>query len=1363
MNSPTIHRDPMESSSNSMALRKEEIDPEVSSSSTFFVEKDQVNGYIQCLTTFHFNSGESTTNLTQETNVLSKDLNEKNNALAKLRVIFDKYLECATLLDPHLESIVTSLSKHACLIIHELYNQITSSESTEKLKKSDCSIQVEYLKRILSAIYSVAKVRGRKHIQRFLSHDASDVEPVLFILRYMEQFTDVEDTGFGRQAYQWESVYTLLLWLGMLSLVPFDLNTIDSTFRNDSARTNTEPSLSQTDRSLISSMIHSTKKHLNDTGPTREAAAWALASLLSRPDLEEKELESFVLFSGDVMKRYLKSDELIGTEDEVSIFQVMGVVLTMATIFKTGSRSNLMKRHLKCIEKVWEQAILVAEHASPKKKSSSLGGGSSSGALMLRKLLVKFFARVGSSYLPPKVASWRYQRGKRSLLENLASSTKDSLVTDDHDSKPAMNDIYTDFFIIPDQVEDSMAQLIHSLTDPATTVRWSCAKGIGRVTERLPAICADDVLDALLDLCSNIEDDNAWHGTCLALAELARRGLLLPRRLDEVIPIVIKAIQYDVPRGQHSVGSHVRDSACYTCWAFSRAYSPSVLKPFVDDLSKAIVIASLFDREINCRRAASASFQECVGRQGADNFLNGIAILTAADYFSLGNRVDAYTSVALQVADFDTYRRPIIDHLFQEKLFHWDADIRTLSSKSLQRLTLLEPTYFVQTVLPHLVECATNDNLCVRHGAVQGIAEITVALSESEQYQAFYASSTSSSITNLVFEIEKKRLYRGRGGEIMRSAVSLLIQRISQANLHLSVKQQLGLLDTLDTNLRHPNEVIQIAAGSALYYLMRNYFPVGVNGPSKRLQKRVIHSYIDAIITEDNPAVTRGFTLALGCLPSKLLACDSTTLDKVLCCLIQSSNHSSLVGGQADAETRRNSIRSLVQICEEVGIGIFQNLASSQVALTKSQLLQVFDACFSAMNDYSTDRRGDVGSWTRMAAMTGLEKLCYLSVRSSNIPQGSLPAQSHSCIVQVPRLTERFWTLMSNSNQNILNDYSSHKSEGATIECFFDDILCNKVIGVFLKQLSEKLDAVRNHAGNCIHRLLTSNKPRIPFIDKRELLQEALSIDGHNKNWSSPEETYPLLMKAINIDTFYDYIIDGMVISVGGLTESVARYSTKALLEYIRALKKSKASFKISKIAFSLIRLFEEQQKNQRVILPLLVTLDKLISHGCLAELIHNNTGQFAEKLATCVRREAQNCQNINRIIALIPVTLGLLDCSDKKVVESLLLFLLRLLVHKFPRVRRHVAEQFYIKLVEDCSFLTFQDNCGSVIDMLAKVRWDRELGPPANIRQERNKIANLLEISLTERDRIGTEKKRELKVNDEFESYASLVHTTGR
>ena len=75
------------------------------------------------------------------------------------------------------------------------------------------------------------------------------------------------------------------------------------------------------------------------------------------------------------------------------------------------------------------------------------------------------------------------------------------------------------------------------------------------------------------------ESDHLWHGGCLALAELARRGLLLPSHLEEVVPLVTRALLFDQRRGAHSVGAHVRDAACYVCWAFARAYSPEVRAP----------------------------------------------------------------------------------------------------------------------------------------------------------------------------------------------------------------------------------------------------------------------------------------------------------------------------------------------------------------------------------------------------------------------------------------------------------------------------------------------------------------------------------------------------------------------------------------------------------------------------------------------------------------------------------------------------------------------------------------------------------------------------------------------------------------
>ena len=122
----------------------------------------------------------------------------------------------------------------------------------------------------------------------------------------------------------------------------------------------------------------------------------------------------------------------------------------------------------------------------------------------------------------------------------------------------------------------------------------------------------------------------------------------MPERLDSFIPILERALIYDINLGTHSIGSHVRDAACYVVWSFARAYSPEIMKPHVATLSNKLIVVSLFDREVNIRRAASATFQEAVGRQG--NFPHGIEILTEADYFTLSNRVNAYINVSCFIA-----------------------------------------------------------------------------------------------------------------------------------------------------------------------------------------------------------------------------------------------------------------------------------------------------------------------------------------------------------------------------------------------------------------------------------------------------------------------------------------------------------------------------------------------------------------------------------------------------------------------------------------------------------------------------------------------------------------------------------------
>lgn len=60
----------------------------------------------------------------------------------------------------------------------------------------------------------------------------------------------------------------------------------------------------------------------------------------------------------------------------------------------------------------------------------------------------------------------------------------------------------------------------------------------------------------------------------------------------------LQALHYDVRRGPHSVGSHVRDAAAYVTWAFARAYSSVLLKEHLREIAPALLTIACYDREV---------------------------------------------------------------------------------------------------------------------------------------------------------------------------------------------------------------------------------------------------------------------------------------------------------------------------------------------------------------------------------------------------------------------------------------------------------------------------------------------------------------------------------------------------------------------------------------------------------------------------------------------------------------------------------------------------------------------------------------------------------------------------------------------
>ncbi|KAG9337874.1 hypothetical protein JZ751_027526 [Albula glossodonta] len=534
----------------------------------------------------------------------------------------------------------------------------------------------------------------------------------------------------------WETRYMLLLWLSMTCLIPFDLSRLDGHLTS-------EPGLAR--EPIMDRILAVAKSYLTVSDKSRDAASMLVSKFVTRPDVKLKRLGDFLDWSLTAMSQ--ASD--LTMEGTVVLD---GVLQSLAQLFKHGKREDFL-----------QYAPTVLQYLDKRRLSES-------NQAMLRKLGVKLVQRLGLTFLKPRLAKWRYQRGSRSLAANLSSKTT---VTENPqlDLEPAGQE---DDYDIPEEIENVIEQLLVGLKDKETIVRWSAAKGIGRVTGRLPKDLADE------------ETDNAWHGGCLALAELGRRGLLLPSRLSDVVPVILKALTYDEKRGACSVGSNVRDAACYVCWAFARAYEPTELKPFVNQIASALLITTVFDRNVNCRRAASAAFQENVGRQGT--FPHGIDILTAADYFAVGNLNNCYLSISIYIASFPEYTRPLIDHLVARKVNHWNGGIRELASKALHNLTPQAPDYMANTVLPQLLPMATGLDMHGRHGAILACAEITHALykltAKTDRPVTDILSSDSVEGLKVIHQkLFDRKQYRGFGGELMRPAVCALIEKLSLSRM----------------------------------------------------------------------------------------------------------------------------------------------------------------------------------------------------------------------------------------------------------------------------------------------------------------------------------------------------------------------------------------------------------------------------------------------------------------------------------------------------------------------------------------------------------------------------------------------------
>ena len=181
----------------------------------------------------------------------------------RVSAVVERYQEFGQLLDPHLEGWIAPLA----------------SVLRAQARAGDAADMV-LVQRVSRVLHTFATVRGYKTVVKFFPHEARDLEPVVGLLvksrdARLAASTLEEADELGTA---WETRATLILWLSILVLIPFDLVTVDSAVEDAAAAAEAPPVVMRILRLCQD-------EYLSDPGIVRDRAAYLLARLLTRPDM----------------------------------------------------------------------------------------------------------------------------------------------------------------------------------------------------------------------------------------------------------------------------------------------------------------------------------------------------------------------------------------------------------------------------------------------------------------------------------------------------------------------------------------------------------------------------------------------------------------------------------------------------------------------------------------------------------------------------------------------------------------------------------------------------------------------------------------------------------------------------------------------------------------------------------------------------------------------------------------------------------------------------------------------------------------------------------------------------------------------
>lgn len=834
----------------------------------------------------------------------------------------------------------------------------------------------------------LCNIRGVKIISRFLNNEPRYLEQMLTTFVEWETActspvyrdetlppaaTAISDANHLVHQMNWEERYIILLWISHLLLAPFPLETLSSESQRPPTGILTDPEgLEATELPSVARTILSICfKYIQSPGKERDAATLLLARLALRVDMQR--LGLLASLHAWVFKLLKPQNEQIPP-----LHACLGALSFVSRLHSAGQTEDLAPYILPTftvILKLTEGNDGVCLTL----RSSALA----------RKTIIKILRSIVVCLLnvPDKL---------NELVPQLNGDT------------------------ISMVLENFIDYLLLSLNDTDNPVRFAASKALSLTALNLEPEMASDVIEAVLDsLNENIlyekpdgtlvtpaeaksagtqhfkrnvsaVDPLRWQGLILTLAHLLFRRAAPSFLMKQVVRCLIEGLDFEQRSSTgSSVGSGIRDAACFGLWSLSRKYTThDLLSLNIQDLAIStdpdhhgdahnlntlqilathLVRAACLDSWGNIRRGASAALQEMIGRH-PDTVFEGIPLLQIVDYYAVARRERALIDVANDTAKLGRlYWDPLFDGLLQWRgIRAADSPSRRAAARALGRFALLHSFEGVvivcQFLLGKLLSVSSSD-VESRHGLYLSLAALVDAFFECQKTPITSGCDTATQAAHIVsslwniFDSEKgpnadSLTLSHLRPDLTAEACSRLISSLSRL-YSLSSAQFADSLMPSETSFEKTLQSLLLCvsrdngipleasseAASNIFLLL-----------SSDKKSRIVQDWISYLQESRQLEVGRAVISALGAvykhlpLPSH---CRKAALDSIIQC----------TAVEEDIYKRVTAVEGL----------------STSVLPFTDDIGSLIDNVIAYLNDYTIDRRGDIGSLIRLQALKAVK------------------------------------------------------------------------------------------------------------------------------------------------------------------------------------------------------------------------------------------------------------------------------------------------------------------------------------------------------------------------------------------------------